>query len=96
MNYNEAADELNSFVTFEEMKKMAAAKKGIACRCSCRFEFKDVTILDYVSENSYVIDFEELINKQELHTMISNTYTLFKEKFDLRKLGTLLHNKTLK
>lgn len=96
LNYNEAIDELNSFVTFEVMKKTAATKKGIACRFSCRFDFKDVTILDYVAENSYVIDFEELINQQDLHTMISNTYTLFKEKFDLRKLGTLLHNKTLK
>ena len=32
-----ATDELNSFVTFDAMKKMTATKKGIACRFSCRF-----------------------------------------------------------
>ena len=96
LNYKEASDELNSFVSFDVMKKTAPTKKGIACRFSCQFIFKDDTVLDYVAENSYVIDIEEVIDKKELHTMIRNTYALFKEKFDLRKLGTMLQNKSLK
>ena len=96
LNYKEASDELNSYVSFDIMKKTAPTKKGIACRFSCQFIFKDDTVLDYVAENSYVIDIEEVIDKKELHTMIRNTYALFKEKFDVRKLATMLQNKSLK
>lgn len=91
----EEEEKLTSFISFDVMKKRAATKKGIACRFSCRFDYDDENILEYVGEDSYVIDFEEVIDKNELHTMIRNTYSKFKEKFDLRKLGTVLQNKTL-
>ena len=95
-HFNDAVDELTNKVTFEVMKKTSSEKKGIACRFSCIFYFEAAIILDYVAENSYVIDFEEVIDKKELHTMIRNTYTLFNQKYDLRKLGTILQNKSLK
>jgi hypothetical protein len=77
------------------MKKRAVTKKGIACRFTCEFVFEKETILEYVAEDSYVIDLQDVIDKNELHTMISNSYSKFKEKFDLRKLGTVLRNKSL-
>lgn len=91
----EEEEKLTSFISFDVMKKRAATKKGIACRFSCRFDYDDENILEYVGEDSYVIDFEDVIDKNELHSMIRNTYSKFKEKFDLRKLGTILQNKTL-
>lgn len=91
----EDEEKLTSFISFDVMKKRAATKKGIACRFSCRFDYDDENILEYVGEDSYVIDFEDVIDKNELHSMIRNTYTKFREKFDVRKLGTVLQNKTL-
>ncbi len=91
----EEEEKLTSFISFDVMKKRAATKKGIACRFSCRFDYDDENILEYVGEDSYVIDFEDVIDKNELHSMIRNTYSKFKEKFDLRKLGTVLQDKTL-
>ena len=77
------------------MKKRAATKKGIACRFSCRFVIENETILEYVAEDSYVIDLADKIDKNELLTMIRNSYSKFKEKFDLRKLGTVLQDKSI-
>jgi hypothetical protein len=91
----EELEKLSSFITLDVMKKRAATKKGIACRFTCEFVFEKETILEYVAEDSYVINPEDVIDKNELHTMISNSYSKFKEKFDLRKLGTVLHNKSL-
>lgn len=88
-------DKLSSSVSLDVMKKRAATKKGIACRFSCEFVFENETILEYVAEDSYVIDLEDVIDKNELQTMIRNSYTKFKEKFDFRKLGTVLQNKSL-
>ncbi len=45
--------------------------------------------------DTYVIDLADVIDKSELQTMVRNCYSKFKEKFDLRKLGTVLENKTL-
>ena len=78
------------------MKKRAPTKKGIACKFTCRFFSEGETILEYVGEDSYVIDFEEVIDKNELLKMIRNSYSKFKEKFDLRKMGTALQNRSLK
>jgi len=90
-----AGEKLTSYITFDVMKKAAPAKKGIACRFTCEFIFDKQTVLEYVGEDSYVIDLEDVIDRNELHTMIRNSYTKFKEKFDLRKLGTVLRDKTL-
>ncbi|HEY5407767.1 MAG TPA: hypothetical protein VIJ92_11795 [Ginsengibacter sp.] len=52
-------------------------------------------VLIYVGEDSYVIDFADVIDKNELLVMIRNSYAKFKDKFDLRKLGTILQERTL-
>ena len=85
-------EQLTSYISLDVMKKRTATKKGIACRFSCEFVFEKETILEYVAEDSYVIDWQDLIDKNELQIMIRNSYTKFKEKFDLRKLGTVLIN----
>ena len=85
-------EQLTSYVSLDVMKKRTATKKGIACRFSCEFIFEKELLLEYVAEDSYVIDWQDVIDKNELQTMIRNSYTKFKEKFDLRKLGTVLIN----
>ncbi len=99
-NYNPPAipiapEQLTSSVTLDVMKKRTAEKKGIACRFTCNFVFEGVTVLQYVAGDTYVIDLEENIDMKELHTMINNCYTKFKETFDIRKLGTVLQHKAL-
>jgi hypothetical protein len=86
---------LSSFITLEVMKKRAPTKKGIACRFTVEFIFENLTVLEYTGEDSYVIDLQDVIDKNELRTMLRNSYSKFKEKFELRKLGTVLQNKTL-
>ncbi|HVT85974.1 MAG TPA: hypothetical protein VHD35_12290 [Chitinophagaceae bacterium] len=91
-----SGEKLLSSVWLDVMKKRAPTKKGIACRFSCRFIFEDQPLLEYVAEDSYVIDLEDVIDKQELLRMIRNSFSKFKERFDLRKLGTALEDKTLR
>ena len=88
-------EQLSSTVTLDVMKKRAAGKKGIACRFTCHFTFEGQTILQYVAGDTYVIDLADVIDMKELHTMIDNSYTKFKETFDIRKLGTVLQHKKL-
>lgn len=89
-------EKLLSSVWLDVMKKRAPTKKGIACRFSCHFIFENQPLLEYVGEDSYVIDLEEVIDKHELLRMIRNSFSKFKERFDLRKLGTVLEDKTLR
>ena len=86
---------VSNFTTLEVMKKRASNKKGIACRYSCRFVYKNHTILEYVGENSYVIDLSDTIDENELLRMLRNAYTKFDEKFQLRKIGTVLKEASL-
>jgi len=88
-------EKLSSSISLDVMKKRTATKKGIACRFTCEFVFEQQIILQYVASDSYVIDLPDLIDKAELQTMIRNSYNKFKEKFDFRKLGTVLQDKTL-
>jgi hypothetical protein len=100
-NYTPPAEPLDpeetvsNFTTLDVMKKRAANKKGLACRYTSRFVYKKETILEYVGENSYVIDLEDKIDKNELLRMLRNAYTKFDEKFQLRKIGTLLKDASL-
>ena len=94
-NFNETEEKILSFTTLDVMRKKATTKKGIACRFTCRFVIGSETILDYVGEDSYVIDLADAIDKHELVTMIRNSFSKFKEKFDLRKFGTILQERTL-
>ncbi len=48
-----------------------------------------------MASDNYVIDLQDVIEKNELKTIVRDWYTKFKEKFDLRKSGTVLENKTL-
>jgi len=89
-----AEEELTSIITLEVMKKRASNKKGIACRFTTEFVFENITILEYTGEDSYVIDLPDIIDKNELHTMLANSYAKCKEKFDFRKLGTVLGDKS--
>ena len=88
-------EKLLSFISFDVMKKRAATKKGIACRFTIRFVFENETILEYVGEDSYVIDLQDTIDKSELQRMIRNSYSKFNEKFEFKKLATVLRNKSL-
>ena len=83
------------FLHLDVMKKRTATKKGIACRFTCEFVFEKKTLLEYVAGDTYVIDLADVIDKKELQTMVRNTYSKFKDTFDLRKLGTVLQDKTL-
>ena len=93
---SEKEEKISQLISLDVMKKRAPTKKGIACKFTCRFFSEGETILEYVGEDSYVIDFEEVIDKNELLKMIRNSYSKFKEKFDLRKMSTALQNRSLK
>jgi len=88
-------EKLSSSVGLDVMKKRAKTKKGIACRFTFQFVFENETILEYVAEDSYVIDLQDVIDKNELQRMIRNSYSKFKEKFEFKKLGTVLRDKSL-
>ncbi len=84
-----------SKISLDVKKKTAPTKKGIACRFTCKSMNGEDTILLYVGEDSYVIDLSDEIDKSEVLKMIMNSYEKFKEKFELRKLGTALQDKSL-
>lgn len=91
----EEPEKLFSFISLDVMRKRVATKKGIACRFTIRFVSENDTILEYVGEDSYVIDLQDIIEKNELQRMIRNSYSKFKEKFEFKKLATVLKNKSL-
>ncbi len=91
----EDPEKLFSSISFDVMKKKASTKKGIACRFTVRFQFENKTILEYVGEDSYVIDLQDIIDKSELQRMIRNSYSKFNEKFEFKKFGTVLRDKSL-
>ncbi len=86
---------IKSTLGFDVMRKRASTKKGIACRFTCVFKIDGAFVLEYVGENSYVIDFEDVIDRAELLKMIRNAYTKYNEIFDFRKLATELANTSL-
>ena len=96
VNSIDPVEKISEFTSLDVMKKRAATKKGIACRFSCRFVLENETILEYVASDSYVIDLADIIDKNELLTMIRNSHSKFKEKFDMRKLGTVLQDTSLR
>ena len=91
----EKPEKLSSSISFDVMKKRAATKKGIACRFTIQFVYENETILEYVAEDSYVIDLQDVIDKNELQRMIRNSYSKFNQKFEFKKLGTVLRDKSL-
>jgi hypothetical protein len=95
INSLEAGESISGTTSLDIMKKRASTKKGIACRFSASFVTGNETILVYVAEDSYVIDLADKIDKSELLIMIRNSYSKFKDKFELRKLGTVLRDSSL-
>jgi len=95
VNPADTGENIISKLSLEVMKKTASTKKGIACRYTCKFMNGQDTVLLYVGEDSYVIDLSDEIDKNEVLNMIRNSYSKFKEKFEFRKLGTALQNKSL-
>jgi hypothetical protein len=95
LNISNSTEHLTNRTTIEIMQKRNALKKGIGCRLSCQFVNGEEPILDYVAEHSYVIDFDEIIDKNELLKMFRNSFSNFEEKFEFRKLGTILQHEKL-
>ena len=91
----DSIDKITSDLTLEVMKKTAPSKKGLACKFTSRFVNGKDLILLYIAQDSYVIDVEDKIDATEIRRMIANSYSKFKEKYELRKLGTILHNTPL-
>jgi hypothetical protein len=95
-NISNKPAQLSNTTTMDVMQKRNAIKKGIACRLNCQFTNSDGPVLDYVAEHSYVIDFDEVIDSKELLKMFRNSFSNFEEKFEFRKLGTVLQNEKLR
>jgi hypothetical protein len=95
-NISNNMKQLTNTTSIDVMQKRNALKKGLACRLNCRFMHGDKPVLDYSAEHSYVIDFENIIDKHELLKMFRNSFLIFEEKFELRKLGTVLHDEKLR
>lgn len=89
-------EQLAEFTFLDVQRKTASTKKGIACRFTCRFTFRDETVLEYIAQDSYVIDLNDAVSTHDLYSMISNAHAKFAETFDFRKLGTVLQNSTLR
>ena len=91
----EETEYIPSEVSLEVMKKRNSQKKGIALRFTTKFTLEKEIILECSGEHSYVIDFEDVIDENELINMIRYSYQNFKEKFDFRKVSTILQNRSL-
>jgi len=89
-------DTVENHLSIEVMKKRNSIKKGVAFRFRTLFIFENETILDYKGEDSYVIDFEDVVDKNEVTRMLRNTYSKFTEKFDFRKIGTALQSRSIR
>ena len=96
LNISNSPEHLTNRTTMDIMQKRNAIKKGIACRLNCQFANGEEPILDYVAEHSYVIDLDEIIDRNELLKMFRNSFASFEEKFEFRKLGTILQNERLR
>jgi len=84
-----------NFVSLELQPKRKDGKKGFISRFNCRFVLENNTLLEYIAEDSYVIDETDFIDKQELLRMIRNSYTKFNAIFELRRLNTVLRNRSM-
>ena len=87
--------EILGFTSLSVMRKRAPTKKGVALQLTSNFVYQNKTILEIVGEDSYVIDFADAVDKNELLNMIRNSFSKLEEKFNVRKLGTVLQNRAL-
>ena len=100
-DYNEPSEPIEdrerilNFTSLDVQKKRNSQKKGLACRFTGQFVFEEAVLLEFVGEHSYVIDFHEVIDKNELLKMIRNSFTMFYEKFEFMKHTTVLQDREL-
>lgn len=88
-------EQLNSHIEMQVMKKRNEAKKGLAIRFICKFKTGQDPLLEYIAGDSYLMDFDDQVDRSELMTMVHNSYQKFCTAFDLRKGTTVLGNKSL-
>ncbi len=94
-NLAESGTEVSNSTSLNVIKKRAGTKKGIACRFTNLFTVNNKIYLNYVAEDSYVIDLADVIDKKELITMISNSHSKFETEFNKRKFTTAFINHSL-
>ena len=94
-NIDKEKDVVANTTSFEVMKKRKGDKKGVACRCSTLVTVNSKIYLDFIAEDSYVIDMYDSIDKKELITMVSNSYSKFEAEFNKRKFTTAFISYTL-
>ncbi len=87
-NIDREKDVVANTTSFAVMKKRKGEKKGIACRFTSLLTVNNKIYLNYIGEDSYVIDLADTIEKSELVTMISNSYEKFEAEFNKRKFTT--------
>ena len=92
---NKEKDVVTNTTSFEVMKKSKGDKKGLACRFGTLVKVNDKIYLNFIAEDSYVIDMADVIDKKELTTMISNSHSKFEAEFNKRKFTTAFISYTL-
>ena len=85
---NNEKDVIANTTAFEVMKKLKGNKKGLACRFGTLITVNGKIYLNFIAEDSYVIDMADIIDRKELITMISNSYSKFEAEFNKRKFTT--------
>jgi len=95
-NIDEKKDIVANNTTLAVMKKRKGDKKGIACQFTSLFTVNQKIYLNYIAEDSYVIDLADIVNRQELVTMITNSYSKFEAEFNKRKFTTAFISYTMR
>jgi len=92
---DEKDDVIANNTSLAVMKKRKGDKKGIACRFTSVFTVNQKIYLNYIAEDSYVIDLADKVDRQEVTRMITNSYGKFEAEFNKRKFTTAFINYTL-
>ena len=88
----ENAEAISSDVSLQVQRKSASTKKGLACRFTCVIQYQSTVILSFIAQDSYVIDLDDVVEADEVRRMIKNSYSKFKEKYNFKRLGTVLQD----
>ena len=88
-------DVIANSTSFEVMKKLKGDKKGLACRFGTLVTVNGKIYLNFIAEDSYVIDMADIVDRKELITMITNSYSKFEAEFNKRKFTTAFISYTL-
>jgi len=88
-------DPVANSTSFDVMKQRKGDKKGLSCRFSTQVKVNDKIYLNYIAEDSYVIDLADNVDRAELVTMVTNSYGKFEAEFNKRKFTTAFISYTL-